>query len=428
MSQRIVVTGMGVVAPNAIGCSDFDQALRAGRSGVRPDSRLVDLGFACQISAVPPIQEDLLQAEFDPLTRRFLTSSGLVYGLLAAREAWRMAGLPFPEVGQAPWADAGTQFGTGLSGVEPLREAIYKVDEGKVRKLGSRVVEQTMASGISAWLCGMFGLGNQCSTNSSACATGTESIILAAERIRQGKAKVMLAGSCDSEGPYVWGGFDSMRVLVRQANGHPEEASAPLSARAAGFVPGAGAGALVLESLEHAQSRGATILGEYLGGAINSGGQLQGGTMTASNSEAVVRAMQMALQDAQITGDKVDAINGHLTATMGDPKEVKNWQKALNIAQGSFPFINSTKSMIGHCLGAAGSIEAVACLLQLRGGYIHPSLNAMPLHPDIADILPEKAVPKTAVEVPNLKIIAKSGFGFGDVNAVLLLRKWEEKR
>jgi 3-oxoacyl-(acyl-carrier-protein) synthase len=427
MSQRVVVTGMGVVAPNAIGCSDFDLALRSGRSGVQHDARLQTMGFACQVSAVPTIPHTLLQEEFDSLTRRFLTSSGLVYGLLAAREAWRMADLPFPTPDQAPWIDAGAQFGTGLSGVEPLREAIYKVDEGKVRKLGSRVVEQTMASGISAWLCGMFGLGNQCSTNSSACATGTESIILAAERIRQGKAKLMLAGSCDSEGPYVWGGFDSMRVLVRNANQHPEQASAPLSAHAAGFVPGAGAGALILESLEHAQSRGATILGEYLGGAINSGGQLQGGTMTASNPEAVVRAMQLALKDAQISGSEVDCINGHLTATMGDAKEVKNWQKALGIPEGSFPFINSTKSMIGHCLGAAGSIEAVACLLQLQGGYVHPSINATPLHPDIAQLLPESAVPQTALKVPNLKVIAKSGFGFGDVNAVLLLKKWEHK-
>src|SRR5690606_33672647 len=157
------------------------------------------------------------------------------------------------------------------------------------RRLGSTSVIQTMASGISAYLGGILGFGNQVTTNSSACTTGTEAVIMGYERIAAGKAKRMLVGSCSDHGPYIWGGFDAMRILPGNYDDKAAKAARPRSANASGFVPGSEAGALMLEDYESAKSRGAKIYAEVLGGEVNSGGQRGDGSMTAANSEAVER-------------------------------------------------------------------------------------------------------------------------------------------
>jgi 3-oxoacyl-(acyl-carrier-protein) synthase len=423
--KRVAITGLGVVAPNAVGVPDFKQAIRSGRSGLRFDPELAEKGFNCQVSGRPQVALDVLQNRFDELTLRFMKSSGMLYGALSALEAWQDAGFQVDSrQDAAPLAHAGTVFGTGLAGVEPLRDAIYKLDQGEVRRLGSRVVEQTMASGISAWVAGLLGLGNHCYTNSSACATGTEALYLAAERIQYGKASIMIAGSCDAEGPYMWGGFDSMKVLNRSSNHEPHKASSPMSANAAGFIPGAGAAALVLEEYEHAKARGAHIYAEYLGGAVNAGGQRQGGSMTAPNPNAVVLCIQQALADAQVQANQVNLISGHLTATKGDVLEIQNWTRALNRSGSNFPTINSTKSMIGHCLGAAGSIELVALVLEIDGQFAHPSLNTESIHPSILNLIDQSCIPSKTIEFGGeLRVAGKAGFGFGDVNAVVFLGK-----
>lgn len=423
--RRVVVTGLGVVSPNGVGINAFTDALRTGRSGLRFDTELADKGFNCQVSGRPQLPRHVLENKFDDLTLRFMKSSGMMYGALAAMEAWEDAGFQVNHRNEStPLAQAGTVFGTGLAGVEPLRDAIYKLDHGEVRRLGSRVVEQTMASGISAWVAGLLGLGNHCYTNSSACATGTEALYLAAERIQYGKASMMIAGSCDAEGPYMWGGFDSMKVLNRNGNLEPEKASSPMSSLASGFIPGAGAGALVLEEYEHAKARGARIYAEYLGGAVNAGGQRQGGSMTAPNPNAVVCCIQDALRDAALQPDQVNLISGHLTATMGDVLEIQNWTRALQRSGKQFPLINSTKSMIGHCLGAAGSIELVALALEIHGQFVHPSLNADPVHSNILHLIDPSCIPSSTLDLGGeLQVAGKAGFGFGDVNAVVFLGK-----
>ncbi|NNC69637.1 MAG: beta-ketoacyl-[acyl-carrier-protein] synthase family protein, partial [Flavobacteriaceae bacterium] len=275
----------------------------------------------------------------------------------------------------------------------------------------------------SAYLGGMLGLGNQVTTNSSACSTGTEAILLGLERIQAGKAKRMLVGSANGHGPYVWGAFDAMRVMTYKHNHEPQKGSRPMSASATGFVPGSGAGALVLESLESAQERNATIYAEVLGGAVNSGGQRNGGTMTAPNSAAVKRCLVAAIENAGIHANDIDLINGHLTATAKDPTEIHNWVSALERKGKDFPYIQSLKSMIGHCLAAAGSIESVAAIIQLNQGFIFPSLNCEDLHPEIESMIDTD---KLALNVMNkeLNIIAKASFGFGDVNACVLFKKY----
>lgn len=421
MPNRVVITGLGVVAPNGVGLQPFLEAIQTGRSGIVKDAQLEALQFSCQIAGKPVLSEALIASYFSELELRNFNSSGILYGVIAALDAWQDAGLSIATTEEPDWG-SGTIFGTGTSGVDKFREAIYKIDELQARKLGSTIVAQTMASGISAYIGGKLGLGNQVSTNSSACTTGTESILMAYERIKSGQAIRMLAGSTSDSGPYIWAGFDAMRVCTFKHNDSPGQGSRPMSASASGFVPGSGAGALVLESLESAIARGARIYAEVLGGNINSGGQRGTGTMTAPNAIAVQRCIAAAVSDSGLNAGDIDLINGHLTATSKDALEVENWSIALQRKGKDFPAINSLKSMVGHCLSAAGSIESVAAVLQLYHGFIAPNLNCEDLHPEITKLIDTSRIPQQMI-ARDLQVVAKASFGFGDVNACIILKK-----
>ena len=423
MSKRIVITGLGVAAPNGVGIPAFTNSIKNGISGIRHDTQLEELQFSCQIAGQPPISDELKSQYFTELELRGFNSTGILYGVIAGIEAWKNAGLPIENNDEPDW-NSGTIFGSGTSGIDKFRESIYKIDELQVRRLGSTVVAQTMNSGISAYLGGKLGLGNQVTTNSSACATGTEAIMMAYERIKSGQAKRILAGSTGDSGPYIWAGFDALRVCSSKYNNAPEQGSRPMSASAAGFVPGSGAGALVIEDLESALERGATIYAEILGGNVNSGGQRGNGSMTAPNSTAVQKCITDAIQNAGITATDIDAINGHLTATTKDSLEIENWTKALDRKGTDFPYINSLKSMTGHCLSAAGSIESVAAILQLHEGFLFGNTNCEDLHPEITALIDSSKVPFKTIH-KNLNIIAKASFGFGDVNACIIFKKFE---
>ena len=423
MTKRVVITGLGVVSPNGVTLDEFRHSIKNGLSGIKHHPDLEQLLFSCQIAGTPVIDEERISKYFSALERRGLESTGIVYGVIAGMDAWRDAGLT-PSAADIPDWNSGTIFGTGTSGIDKFRGAIYKLDTQQIRKLGSTVVIQTMASGVSAFLAGKLGLGNQVSTNSSACATGVESILTAYERIKSGKAIRMLAGSTSDSGPYIWAGFDAMKVCTYKHNEDPEKGSRPMSSTASGFVPGAGAGALVLETLESALSRGARIYGEILGGHINSGGQRGSGTMTAPNSTAVQRCITMALQESGIEKQEVDVINAHLTATSKDALEIENWTAALGRTGKDFPYINSIKGMIGHCISAAGSIESVASVLQLAEGFIFPNLNCEDLHPEIEALVDRERIPQICLDL-RFNILAKASFGFGDVNACMILKRYE---
>ena len=424
MERRVVITGLGVVAPNGIGLEDFRTALKEGRSGIRFDQQLADLQFSCQVSGTPPIVTENLKNYFTDLELRNFNSTGIMYGVIAGLDAWNDAGLS-PSQDENPDWDSGTVFGAGTSGIEKFRESIYKIDALQTRKLGSTAVSQTMNSGISAYLGGKLGLGNQVTTNSSACTTGTESILMAFDRIKSGKAKRMLAGSTSDSGPYIWAGFDAIKVCNFKSNAHPEAASRPMSASAAGFVPGSGAGALVLEDLESALARNAKIYAEILGGNLNSGGQRGGGSMTAPNSTAVQKCVQDAVSDAGIKAEEIDYLSGHLTATSKDSTEIQNLAEALNRFGKDFPYINSLKALTGHSLSAAGSIEAVATVLQLAENFVAPNINCEDLHPEITAVIDAGCIPQQLLE-KSIHIAAKVSFGFGDVNGCIIFKKYTE--
>ncbi|MFH0867330.1 MAG: beta-ketoacyl synthase N-terminal-like domain-containing protein [Bacteroidota bacterium] len=297
------------------------------------------------------------------------------------------------------------------------------VNEGKHKKIRSSTVEQLLFSASGAYLSGILATGNFCTANSNACSTGTESILMGFEHIRQGKAIRMVVGSTEGYSPFYWAVFDSLRVTATQFNDAPGSASRPMSATACGLVPGAGAGILVLEELESALRRNTKIYAEIAGGHLNSGGQRNGGTMTSPNPDGVIACITNAIKDANISSNDIDCISGHLSSTMADAIEIRNWTKALQRYKNDFPYINSLKSMTGHCLGAAGTIEIIAATLEISKQFLHPSINCEDVHSEIASLINTDKIPHTVKDNVEINLLAKASFGFGDVNACLILKK-----
>lgn len=422
MDNRVVVTGLGIVAPNGHGTAAYAQALRAGTSGIRFLPQLAEMKFACQVAGVPQGIDELSERYFTE-EQLMAMNTGIKYAAIASIDAWRDAGLEVPpeDSDSVNW-DTGAIIGTGVGGIDTIGERVVPLtNSGKVRRLGSTVVEQVMTSGVSAKVAGLLALGNQVTTNSSACSTGTEAIVEALYRLRRGDARRMLAGGAEGASPYVWSGFDAMRVLNRKSNDEPTRASRPMSATASGFVPGSGAGILILERLDSAVERGARIYAEVLGGHINCGGHRLGGSMTAPNPTGVQRCIRAAMVDSGITADQIDTINGHLTATFADPYEIKNWSAALGRDAKDFPLINSSKSLVGHALGAAGGLESVACVLQLHEQFIHGSANCEDLHPELLEYA--RSIVQQTIDT-DITIQAKASFGFGDVNTCVFFKRW----
>lgn len=424
MKNRVVITGLGVVSSNGIGIPEFKNSIQNGISGIRHIPALEALNFECTIGGIPEITDALKSQYLTPLELRKFNSNGILFGVIAGMDAWADAGLTLKGIDDEPDWDSGGIMGIGSMAAEKLRDGIYEIDALRCKRLGSTFVIQTMPSGINAYLVSKLGLGNHVTTNSSACATGTESILMAYEIIKNGRAKRMLACSTNDDGPYVWAGFDAMRVTTYKHNHEPEKASQPMGEFASGFAPGSGAGAMVLESLESALERGAEIYAEVLGGQMNSGGQRMDGSMTLPNSLGVQRCIKEALEIANVKPEEVDVINGHLTSTGKCYLEIQNWVEALGRKGKDFPHVTALKSMIGHALGAAGTIESVAAVLQIKEGFLVPNINCDNIDPKITNLIDESKITKK-FEKKDINIIAKSSFGFGDVNACVIFKKYQ---
>ena len=416
-----MVTGMGVVAPNGVGVPAFLQAIQNGVSGIKFMPRYQELNFSCQVAGMPNFDWASLSNYISEVTLHGLKGTNIGYGLVAALDAWADSGMPY-DTDEPRW-ETGCVFGNSIADTEAMKNVIIRVDNKEAKKLGSRVVEQAMNSGVTSYISGRLGLGNKVITNSAACATGTQAILMGYEYIKHGYAKRMVVGSAEHVDTYVYGAFDSMRVLSRKYNHEPEKASRPMSATAGGFIPGSGSGALILEDLDFALERGAKIYAEVLGGSSNSGGQRLGGTMTAANSTGVIRCINEAIATSGIDPQQIDLISGHLTATNADRQEIQNWANALNRTGEDFPLTNSLKSMIGHSLSAAGSIETVASILQIVHGFVHPNINLDDPNPEIINLVSVDKLPIKMIK-KEVNIVAKANFGFGDVNSCLILSKF----
>lgn len=414
---------MGIVAPNAVGLEAYRSALCEGKSGIAFSAQMKESGFGCHVAGIPDISKQAANGYFSTELHRNSNAS-MKYAVIASVDCWRDAGLPVPKLDSpVDWRTAAI-IGTSLGGIDTIGEFVVpETNSGRVRRLGSSAAERAMSSCASACVGGLLGLGGQVTTNSSACSTGTEAIANGFWMIREGRIDRVLAGSSEAPSIYIWAFLDSLRVTTRNSNDRPEAASRPLSATAGGFVPSGGAGILMLESLASAQARKARIYAEVLGGHSNCGGQRNGGSITASNAEGIQRCVEEALEAAKTKPSEIDYINGHLTGTGGDAKEIRCLSAALKRPLCDMPWINATKSMIGHGLGASGSMECVATVLQLAHGFIHPSINCEDFHPEIAELRPR--VPEAAMPW-QCNVALKTSFGFGDVNSCVVFKRWQE--
>lgn len=420
MNKRVVITGIGVVSPIGSTIDDFKKNLIESNSGITYCKMLEDKNFACRVAGIPKYDghNDELIGRYFPLN----ADKAIMYAVSAAIDAWLDAGLEIPDFYANETNDnVGIVVGSVCAGVQYLFEKHEQIEDGDIKRLGSWYSINGMHSGVAAFLSNIFAASNVVEYVSSACATGSESIVRASDRIKSGMAEIMIAGGCDADSPYLWAGFDTMRLLCRNSNEEPTKANRQMSALAKGFAPAAGAGILILEEYEHAVKRGAKIYVEILGGNVNAGGQRNGGSMTMPNSRRVVDCIRNALNNSEITPSQIDYINGHLTSTIADAIEVVNWCNALSLHE-KFPYINSTKSLIGHTIGAAGAIETIATILQMKGRFIHASLNSRPLHHEIEKMYDVNMIPEDLVENVDIKYAIKANFGFGDVNACFIIK------
>lgn len=422
MNRRVVVTGLGVVAPNGTGIPAFLHAIENGLSGLKFVPQYEDLNFNCQVSGMPDFEWDQLKTYLPEVTFRGLKGKNIGFAIKSAIDAWLDAGNSLDN-DKIYW-ETGCVFGNSVADAEIMKYAIHRVDAKEAKKLGSGIIEQMMNSGPTAFISGRLGLGNKVVTNSAACATGSQAVLMGYEYIKHGMAKRMLVGSTEYVDPYVFGAFDSLRILSRKFNHAPVQSSRPMSATANGFIPGSGSASLVIEDLDFALERNATIYAEILGGACNSGGQRGGGSMTAPNPEGIIKCISEAVTNSKISPEDIDLICGHLPATGADKLEIQNWALALDRKGSNFPLVNSLKSMIGHCLSAAGSIECVAAVLQIMHQFVHPNINLEDPNPEIMNIIDKESLPTKFIK-KELNIIAKANFGFGDVNTCLIFSKFK---
>ena len=410
---RVVVTGMGTVNPIGKNLEEYWHSLIEGRSGASvierfPTERLATK-FACQVNTFDPT--DYIERKAAQRMARFSQMAVAASGMALADSGLDLAKEDNFRVGVA--------MGTGIGAFDDMTEGAYNfLTKGRMKPLYAPTIIPNMAGASVAM---QFHLRGPNTTVTTACAASTQTIGDAVHLIERGNADVMLAGGTEASLCEVGiASFNAIKALSTR-NEAPERASRPFDRDRDGFVPGEGAGTLILESVEHATNRGARIYGEVLGFGTTNDAHHQ--VAPDETGEAPARAITFALQDAGIEPADVDYVNAHGTSTeLNDAGETK----ALKIALGDHAYkvaISSTKSMIGHLLGAAGAVEAIATLLTINRGMIHPTINYENPDPQCdLDYVPNVARRK------DVRIAISNGFGFGGHNAVVVLARYQEQR
>lgn len=412
--KRVVITGMGAVTPLGNNAATFWDNLVAGKSGAGPithfDASKFKTRFACEVKDfdVEQYLERKEARKTDPVTH---------YAIAAVDEALKSSGLLDADVNRD---EVGVIWGSGIGGMQTFEAQMIEFGKGDgTPRFNPFFIPKTLIDTTSGWLAIRYGFRGINYTAVSACATSNTAIMDAFNYIRWGKAEAMIAGG--SEAAITMGGiggFNAMKALSTR-NEDPRTASRPYDAGRDGFVMGEGAGALVLESLEHAQKRGARAYAEVIGAGMSADAY----HLTATHPEGLgVRlALNRAIQDAGIRCDEVDYINTHATSTPdGDLNELKAIQSVFGEHVRSMN-ISATKSMTGHLLGAAGAVEGVACIHALQHDLVPPTINVEQLDPGVPE-----SFNLTLGEAVRRKVnIAMSNtFGFGGHNAIVLFKKF----
>lgn len=411
---RAVITGLGAVTPLGSSIDQYWKGLVNGESGVRKITQFDASEFPCRIAGeVPDFDPD---AYLDRKEARRLPRSGQI-GLASAIQAVTDAGLP----GTMPNKErAGVVFGTALGGIDQIDEGIIALRTQGIMRVNPFTIPFGIPNLTSFLIARQFQCLGPNSTVVTACATGTQTIGEAAELIRRGKADVVITGGTESLiKDYAVAGFCVMRALPVNYNDNPKQASRPFDANREGFILSEGAGAMVVESLEHALARGAHIYAEIMGYSATTDAYHI--AQPDPDADGAIRTMRWALADAGIAPSEIDYINAHGTSTpLNDSTETK----AIKTVFGKHAYqlaISSTKSMIGHAMGASGTLEAIACVLTIVHGIIHPTINYTTPDPECdLDYVPNQAREQA------IRFTLSNSFGLGGQNACLILKRFED--
>ena len=412
--RRVVITGLGAVTPLGVGIDKTWHAVCAGQSGIGPITRFDPSGYPCRIAAEVK--------DFDPadhIEKKEIKKMDtfIQYAVAASQEAVDDAGLTItPDTAERVGVYIGAGIG-GLPAIEQYHRVLQDKGPGRVSPFFIPMVIVNLASGQVAIRFGAKG-PNSCAV--TACATGNHCIGDACRIIQRGEADVMLAGGTESTiCPLALAGFAAAKALSRR-NDDPGRASRPFDRDRDGFVIGEGAGVVVLEALEHAQRRGAKMYGELAGYAMTSDAYHI--TAPPDDGAGAVDCIEKAIHDAGIPKATIGYVNAHATSTFADKVETQAIKTVFGDHAGKLP-VSSTKSMLGHLLGAAGGVEAVVTTLALYHGVLPPTINLENPDPD-CDL---DYIPGQARQVP-IDAALSNAFGFGGVNACLVIKSTRESR
>lgn len=413
-SNQVVITGMGVVSVLGTGLQAYWEGLVAGRSGIRHISQFDASKMPCQVAGeVPDFNVELYMERKE--ARRVPRSAQ--FGFAAAKLAMQDAGFtgPVPDPERA-----GVAFGTAIGGLDRATDGIEVIRNQGYERLNPFVVPTSLPN-TSAYL---ISQGFQClgptTTIGTACATGTQTVGEGLEIIRRGAADLVIVGGTEGLiADFAIGGFSAMRALPIHYNDDPEKASRPFDKDREGFIYSEGAAALILESIEHARARHARIYAEIAGQASSS----DGFHMAAPDPNALgpARAMRWAIADAGLTPADIDYINAHGTSTpLNDLTETRAIKAVFGGRAYQIP-ISSIKSMLGHAMGASGSLETIACAMSLHTGLIPPTINYTTPDPELdLDYVPN------AARKAEMNAVLSNSFGLGGQNACVVLKKFNQ--
>lgn len=410
--RRVVITGLGAVAPVGLDAEDSWNNVLNGKSGIGPIEHFDVSDFSTRFGGSV---KNFNIADYIPIKEAKKMDVFMHYGLAAGCQAIEDAGL---EVNEANSERIGVAIGAGIGGITGIEYGHSAYLKGGARRISPFFVPGNIINMISGNLSIKYGLKGPNIAIVTACTTGTHNIGEAARIIRFGDADVMVAGGAEmATSPTSLGGFASARALSRR-NEDPQAASRPWDRDRDGFVLSDGAGVLVLEELEHAKRRGARIYAELIGYGMSADAYHM--TQPPADGEGAARCMKNALRDAKINADEIDYVNAHGTSTpAGDIAETKAIKRALGDYAYTTP-VSSTKSMTGHMLGAAGGIEAIFSVLAIRDQVAPPTINLDNQDPE-CDL---DYVPHCAREMA-IECVMSNSFGFGGTNGTLIFKKFK---
>jgi 3-oxoacyl-[acyl-carrier-protein] synthase II len=416
--RRVAVTGLGLVTPLACGVEESWAAILAGRSGAGPITKFKVDDLATRIACQVP-RGDGSGGSFNPdqwvdAKEQRRMDDFIIYGLAAAKQAVTDSG--WQPKNEDERERTGVLIGSGIGGLTGIEDAAILVHEKGPRRLSPFFIPGRLINLVSGYVSIEHGFKGPNHAVVTACATGAHAIGDAARLIALDDADVMVAGGAESAICRLGiAGFNACRALSTGFNDNPTKASRPYDKDRDGFVMGEGAGIVVLEELEHARARGAKIYGEVKGYGLS--GDAYHITAPSEDGDGGFRAMKMALKRAGLAAADIDYINAHGTSTMADGIELGAVERLLGNAAPGKP-MSSTKSSIGHLLGAAGSVEAIFCLLAMRDGIVPPTINLE--NPDVTtamDLVPIRAQKR------EVNVAMSNSFGFGGTNAALIVAK-----